>query len=398
MVVAGGFSYGDALGAGRMLALDLTDGRRRRLGERCGDFVAGGGPVHRHLQRVPGAHPGRAAARRPRPQRRRPLRLPVGRARRRADVALRLDSTTRPTVIHCPIAHGEGRYVHPDPDGARRRRPGGAALRRRQPQRLGRRHRRRVRRDRPRARADAPPREPRASRRQHPRHRHDPATADTLGLGLFRSAVDACRRDADRSTVRRHRPAAGRPARGQGAGVVPPAATTASRRACSSPPTGCRRSTAIIAGVPYKGQVLNQLAAWWFARTASIVANHVVAVPDPNVLDRPRARRRCRSRWSCAARSPASRRRRCGSATPPGRGRSTATTSPTGCAKNTLLPDADRHADHQAAGRVRAHDEPLTWAEVVERGLVAARPLGAGDRRRPRAVPRRPADRRRRPG
>ena len=40
----------------------------------------------------------------------------------------------------------------------------------------------------------------------------------------------------------------------------------------------------IIAGVPYKGQVLNQLAAWWFARTADLVANHVVAVPDPNVL------------------------------------------------------------------------------------------------------------------
>ena len=40
----------------------------------------------------------------------------------------------------------------------------------------------------------------------------------------------------------------------------------------------------IIAGVPYKGQVLNQLAAWWFDRTADVVANHVVAVPDPNVL------------------------------------------------------------------------------------------------------------------
>lgn len=40
----------------------------------------------------------------------------------------------------------------------------------------------------------------------------------------------------------------------------------------------------VIAGVPYKGQVLNQLSAWWFARTADVVANHVVAVPDPNVL------------------------------------------------------------------------------------------------------------------
>lgn len=40
----------------------------------------------------------------------------------------------------------------------------------------------------------------------------------------------------------------------------------------------------IIACVPYKGQVLNQLAAWWFAYTDDIVANHVISVPDPNVL------------------------------------------------------------------------------------------------------------------
>jgi phosphoribosylaminoimidazole-succinocarboxamide synthase len=40
----------------------------------------------------------------------------------------------------------------------------------------------------------------------------------------------------------------------------------------------------IIAGVPYKGQVLNQLSAWWFEHTADIVPNHVLSVPDPNVL------------------------------------------------------------------------------------------------------------------
>ena len=40
----------------------------------------------------------------------------------------------------------------------------------------------------------------------------------------------------------------------------------------------------VIAGVPYKGQVLNQLSAWWFQRTADVVANHVLDVPDPNVL------------------------------------------------------------------------------------------------------------------
>jgi phosphoribosylaminoimidazole-succinocarboxamide synthase len=40
----------------------------------------------------------------------------------------------------------------------------------------------------------------------------------------------------------------------------------------------------VLAGVPFKGQVLNQLSAWWFAQTTDVVANHVISVPDPNVL------------------------------------------------------------------------------------------------------------------
>lgn len=39
----------------------------------------------------------------------------------------------------------------------------------------------------------------------------------------------------------------------------------------------------VLGAIPFKGQVLNQLSAWWFEKTADIVANHVVAVPDPNV-------------------------------------------------------------------------------------------------------------------
>ncbi|MGB0649279.1 MAG: phosphoribosylaminoimidazolesuccinocarboxamide synthase [Rhodothermales bacterium] len=35
--------------------------------------------------------------------------------------------------------------------------------------------------------------------------------------------------------------------------------------------------------IPFKGQVLNRLAAWFFEQTADIVRNHVVSVPDPNV-------------------------------------------------------------------------------------------------------------------
>lgn len=39
----------------------------------------------------------------------------------------------------------------------------------------------------------------------------------------------------------------------------------------------------VLGAIPYKGQTLNQLSAWWFERTRDIVANHVIAVPDPNV-------------------------------------------------------------------------------------------------------------------
>jgi phosphoribosylaminoimidazole-succinocarboxamide synthase len=123
----------------------------------------------------------------------------------------------------------------------------------------------------------------------------------------------------------------------------------------------------IIAGVPYKGQVLNQLAAWWFARTADIVANHVIAVPDPNVL---------------VARS----------AVPLPvevvvRGVITGVTStsiwqmyaagertvyghrlPDGLVKNERLPEAIITPTTKAAHG--GHDEPLTCADVVERGLV----------------------------
>jgi phosphoribosylaminoimidazole-succinocarboxamide synthase len=40
----------------------------------------------------------------------------------------------------------------------------------------------------------------------------------------------------------------------------------------------------VLACVPYKGQVLNQLAAWWFDRTAGILPNHCLALPDPQAL------------------------------------------------------------------------------------------------------------------
>lgn len=110
LAVAGGFSYGDSLGAGRMLALDLMVG----LGDALREFVATGRPVigicngFQVLTRtklLPGSLGHNAQGRfecrwvvlDPPPSR-----------------CLWTKGIDSP--IHCPIAHGEGRYVHPDPD------------------------------------------------------------------------------------------------------------------------------------------------------------------------------------------------------------------------------------------------------------------------------------------
>lgn len=39
----------------------------------------------------------------------------------------------------------------------------------------------------------------------------------------------------------------------------------------------------VLGLIPYKGQVLNQLSAWWFDQTRDILQNHVLAIPDPNI-------------------------------------------------------------------------------------------------------------------
>lgn len=40
----------------------------------------------------------------------------------------------------------------------------------------------------------------------------------------------------------------------------------------------------VLASIPYKGQVLNLISAWWFEKTQHIVSNHVITVPDPNMM------------------------------------------------------------------------------------------------------------------
>src|SRR5579864_5137258 len=39
-----------------------------------------------------------------------------------------------------------------------------------------------------------------------------------------------------------------------------------------------------IGFIPFKGQILNELSAWWFERTRDIVPNHFISTPDPNIM------------------------------------------------------------------------------------------------------------------
>ncbi|MGH9135155.1 MAG: phosphoribosylformylglycinamidine synthase I [Ilumatobacteraceae bacterium] len=108
-VVAGGFSYGDALGAGRLLALDLTCG----LGDALRRFVAAGRPVigicngFQVLTRaglLPGALGHNAGGR---------FECRWVELEPQADAAC-VWTRGIDDALHCPIAHGEGRYVHAD--------------------------------------------------------------------------------------------------------------------------------------------------------------------------------------------------------------------------------------------------------------------------------------------
>jgi len=40
----------------------------------------------------------------------------------------------------------------------------------------------------------------------------------------------------------------------------------------------------VLGTIPFKGQVLNQLAAFWFEKTKDVAPNHVLDIPDPNIM------------------------------------------------------------------------------------------------------------------
>ena len=46
----------------------------------------------------------------------------------------------------------------------------------------------------------------------------------------------------------------------------------------------------VLGTIPFKGQILNRIAAYGFEQTKDIAPNHVVSIPDPNILVGQRAK------------------------------------------------------------------------------------------------------------
>ncbi len=125
----------------------------------------------------------------------------------------------------------------------------------------------------------------------------------------------------------------------------------------------------ILACVPYKGQVLNQLSAWWFEQTRDIIPNHLLDLPDPNAavvipVEPLKVEVIVRGyitgvtstalwyRYSLGEREIYGYR------------------FPEGLRKNQALPEPI--ITPTTKGVAGAHDERLTCAEVVEKGFVDA--------------------------
>lgn len=125
----------------------------------------------------------------------------------------------------------------------------------------------------------------------------------------------------------------------------------------------------VLGLIPFKGQVLNQLSAWWFEQTADLARNHVLSVPDPNVTIAKIAEPlpveivvrgyitgvTKTSLWHFYAQ---------GEREPYG------IALPDGLRKNDPLPQPILTPTTKA--EKGGHDERITRAEILERGLVAA--------------------------
>jgi|HubBroStandDraft_4_1064222.scaffolds.fasta_scaffold00269_1 phosphoribosylaminoimidazole-succinocarboxamide synthase len=125
-----------------------------------------------------------------------------------------------------------------------------------------------------------------------------------------------------------------------------------------------------IAAIPFKGQVLTQIARFWFDRTGDLCPNHVIEYPDPNVLVCTRldilpvevvvrdylAGTTATSIWSMYK---------------SGRRDIYGMRFPDGLSENEKLPQTIITPTTKA--RDGEHDEPVTADEILDRGLLTAR-------------------------
>ena len=123
----------------------------------------------------------------------------------------------------------------------------------------------------------------------------------------------------------------------------------------------------VLGVVPWRGQLLNQLSAWWFEQTADLASNHLLEVPDPNVSVVSQAEAlpvevvvrghitgvTSTSLWTLYQN---------GVALPYG------LELPEGLQKNDPLPEPVITPTTKARGG--EHDERVTRAQILERGLV----------------------------
>ncbi|MSP11826.1 MAG: phosphoribosylaminoimidazolesuccinocarboxamide synthase [Chloroflexi bacterium] len=126
----------------------------------------------------------------------------------------------------------------------------------------------------------------------------------------------------------------------------------------------------VVGLIPHKGQVLNQLAAFWFEQTGDIIPNHMLAVPDPNVMIGREAQAFpveivVRGYISGVTKTSLWYNYQQGEREIYG------LRFPEGLHKNQRLPDPVITPTTRATG-AGGHDERITRAEIIERGLVAA--------------------------
>ena len=123
----------------------------------------------------------------------------------------------------------------------------------------------------------------------------------------------------------------------------------------------------VVAAVPFKGQVLNQLAAWWFSKTRHIIDNHLISIPDPNALiaiDVAPLPVEVVVRGAITGNTSTSLWKQYADGERVIYGH----TLPDGLQRDTLLPTA--LITPTTKGEAGAHDEPLSVDDVVIRGLV----------------------------